>query len=173
MAQRKRKARKKIDTDNLAVVFEFGEAVVENQGTDQEKTTFKVEATRTYSAAQFTSEIKNYLLLHGLAQKLGDTFANPEKNPQEAADEVFEQLAAGNWNARGDGLGGIAVEAFAQVKGIELDEATRRWNAASDEVRKNAAKAPAMVEAMARIRAERAAKKSTETPDANKALEGL
>lgn len=173
MAQRKRKARAKLDTDNLAVVFEFGEAVVENQGTDQEKTSFKVESTKTYSAAGLSGEIKNQLLLHGMKQKLGDAFANPDKNPIEAADEVFAQLVEGNWSGKGDGLGGIAVEAFARVKSIDLEEATRRWNGTSDEVRKNASKAPAMVEAMAQIRAERAAKKGAETPDANKALEGL
>ena len=172
MATRERKARTKIDTDNLAVVFEFGSTKLEGTGNDEKKV-FAVESIKTYSAASFTPEIKNQLMLHGLKQKLGDSFADPNKNPQEAADEVYQNLSEGNFNGKSDGLGGIVVEAFARLKNIELEEASRRWNAASDEVRKNTASSPLMVKMVSTIRAERADKKSEAQPDANNVLDSI
>lgn len=173
MAVRERKARTKLDLDNLAVVFEFGKNVVTNAGTKEEAKSFAVDKTKTYETKDYSVQIKNQLMLHGLKQKLGDAFADPNKNPEEAADEVHQNLLNGDFNAKGDGTGGMVVEAFARLKKITPEEAATRWNAASDEVRKNAAAAPAMQEMVATIRKERAAKKSADTPDANKVLENI
>ena len=69
---------------------------------------------------------------HGLAQKLGDSYAGQKESgddPFENASAMLEQLVAGNWVTESKATGpriGLLVEAIMAVKanaGLEADEA--------------------------------------------------
>ena len=115
---------------------------------------------------QLPEQMRKQLMLHGVSQKVGDSFAGAKGNFMEgisAAKSVIEQLVAGIWrSARGEGearprLGELA-EAIARIKGVEVAVAMAAVEKATDEQRK-AWRGNAKVKAtIAAIRAEAAQK---------------
>ena len=115
---------------------------------------------------QLPEQTRKQLMLHGVSQKVGDSFAGAKGNFMEgisAAKSVIEQLVAGIWrSARGEGearprLGELA-EAIARIKGVEVAVAMAAVEKATDEQRK-AWRGNAKVKAtIAAIRAEAAQK---------------
>ena len=60
--------------------------------------------SRIYNANELPVEILNRLIVHGLSQKLGDSYAGRDDH-EDCTEAVWEQLMAGNWGAeRGSGL---------------------------------------------------------------------
>ena len=59
---------------------------------------------RVYDANELSEEIRNRLIVHGLAQKLGDSYAGRDDH-EDCTEAVWSNLMEGNWGAeRGSGL---------------------------------------------------------------------
>ena len=117
---------------------------------------------------------------HGLAQKLGDTYADAKKKglvPFDEAEAMLEQIVAGNWVAESLSTGpriGLLVEAVMAAKaeaGQDCDEAELKGKLADKEYAKRV-KANEQVNAhYKRLEAERAVARSKEAAKAAKAAD--
>ena len=117
------------------------------------------------------------LAMHGLAQKLGDTYTS-ETNGDDAgtpADgltamkEIYAQLKGGAWSERkaGDGVGKsrITVEAIAAIKfGGDLAKANAVWSKATDEQKKALRSHPTIKGKVADIQKARAVAAAKDAP---------
>lgn len=119
----------------------------------------------TIDSNAIPEETRKQLMLHGISQKVGDSFAGVKGNFAEGvqnAEEVIAQLLNGVWKADRDGdakprLAELA-EAIARIKSVPLEAATKAVEAGTDDQRKDW-RANAKVKAtIAQIRAEKAAK---------------
>ena len=135
------------------------------------------EETETIGLDLFSDDIVRILALHGLKQKLGDSYSGAEKNNWSVADcrrEMHGVLAAlkqGDWTRKGGSTGGIWVAAVARVLDQSLEEVAPKWDAKTDEERK-AVMADARVKlAKLEIEAERAKAKAEALEDDTKPLE--
>lgn len=114
---------------------------------------------------ELPADTQKTLMLHGLIQKVGDSFAGAKGDfaaALEAAARVIEQLKEGKWTA-GKGAGGEAkprvtelAEAIARLKGIPVAQAIELVAAADDEKRKTLRGNARVKAAIAQIRAEKA-----------------
>lgn len=109
------------------------------------------------------------LALHGLSQKVGDSYASVKGDSDAAfanAEKVLAQLLAGEWRtarAAGEGKSRVSelAEAIARLKNVDVARAAAAVAAADEETLKlwrGNAKIKAMV---ATIRAEKAAARAT------------
>lgn len=112
--------------------------------------------------AGLNAEMVQQLAIHGLAQKVGDSYAGADSVEEAIANatEVWKNLQAGNFNVRSSGTGGILAEALARIKGMSVDEVSAALSEMDedgiDKLKKNA-KVKAVI---AVIRGERAAAKA-------------
>jgi hypothetical protein len=137
--------------------------------------------TLEFDSNRCSDEIRKQLMLHGAAQKIGDSFAGAKGNFElgiGSAQDVIEQLYGGVWKAgRGEGesrprLAELA-EAISRIKSVVLDRATAAVEKASDEQRK-AWRLNAKVRAViAQIRAEKAAKALEEAGEQELEVAGI
>lgn len=59
---------------------------------------------RVYDTNELSEEMRNRLIVHGLAQKLGDSYAGRDDH-EDCTENVWSNLMEGNWGAeRGSGL---------------------------------------------------------------------
>lgn len=104
------------------------------------------------------------LALHGLAQKVGDSYSSC-KTPTEArkeAERAWANLVRGTWTERDSG---VIVEAIARLKGISVEEAQRAWESADDETQELTRKNERVKQMLAIIKGERAKAKAESTED--------
>ena len=81
------RTKKSIDVQALTVSFSFADGEM-----------------RVYDANNLSVDMLNRLIVHGLAQKLGDSYAGRDDH-EDCTEKVWENLMAGNWGAeRGSGL---------------------------------------------------------------------
>lgn len=112
-------------------------------------------------------DILRRLAVHGLSQKIGDSYASAGDKGwtvDDCADEaeaVYEALVRGEWNRRGSS-GGTTILAAAIARVLDKDEAevATMLNAMDDEKRKGIEKDARVKAAMAAIKAERAKAKA-------------
>lgn len=104
------------------------------------------------------------LMLHGISQKVGDSFAGVKGNYAEGiqnAQDTIDQLYAGVWKAarEDDARPRLAelAEAIARIKGVPLESATKAVEAGTDEQRKTWRSNAKVKATIAQIRAEKAA----------------
>jgi hypothetical protein len=101
---------KNVNVDEMAVVFNFGHGPVQ----------FRID--------ELPQEMVDRLVLHGLSQKLGDSYASAGAtgaDPYECAQKVWDNLIEGNWGAeRGSGL---------EDKLAEAHERLAKYDALSDD----------------------------------------
>lgn len=130
---------------------------------------------------QFSDEIRKQLMLHGLSQKMGDSYAGAKGNYAEAiqsVEDVVEQLRAGVWRAaRGEGdarprLAELA-EAIARIKSVPVEAATAAVEKATDDQRKTWRSNAKVRAVIAQIRAEKAAKALEEAGEQELQVEGI
>jgi hypothetical protein len=121
-------------------------------------------------------EIKTQLALHGLSQKVGDSYAGADsiEAARAAAQRVVDDLIAGRWTAqRAGGGGGPRVtqlaEALARVAtasadlpDMSIEEAVEVVSDMEDEQKKALRANAAIKAAMAEIKLERAKKEASE-----------
>lgn len=123
--------------------------------------------TKTYDVTKIPTDVQDQLMMHGLSQKVGDSYASAEtvEDAIEAAEDVFHNLVSGQWNAKGGGTGGILAEALAAAQGVSLEEAKAVVLALDDKAKTELRKHPAIKLAIAKIqlaRAERLTKGGTD-----------
>lgn len=139
--------------------------------------TFDDRSESVHDVTKFPADIQHNLMLHGLSQKLGDSYSSAGKaeNPlafaKGAVERVAKQLMDGAWQAAREGGGGsrttVIAEAIARAFGTTIEVVNEKIlnriadNAGtSDEDKKAALTAlradPQVRVAMAEIKAERA-----------------
>lgn len=155
-----------------------GRIKVAEKSYDEESATFSIvftDGTKSdVDLDKLPANIQRMLALHGLSQKLGDSYASVKGNVAEAKAKyqaVLEQLYAGEWKkAREAGEGGAKVtelaEAIARFKNLTDEAGIAKANAVVAAASKEQVaqwKANAKIKAIiAQIRAEKAAKRAEE-----------
>lgn len=131
----------------------------------------------TFDLSKVSAEMIERLALHGASQKIGDSYAGAKDSGEDplayakaAIQDTIKQLYSkengGNdtWSVARSGSGAprtsILVQAYAQVKGISIEEAQEVISGLNDEEKKVVAAAKKVAAAMAGIRAEAAAAKA-------------
>ncbi|RMH12687.1 MAG: hypothetical protein D6698_15020 [Gammaproteobacteria bacterium] len=113
----------------------------------------------TADLSEVSDDIRLKLALHGLKQKLGDSYAG-EKDPAaafKAASEVWERLKAGEWSSARSGSGGRVgqlAQALARATGVSLEEAIAKVESLSKEERAELRKHPRVQKALLEIKME-------------------
>jgi len=135
-------ATKSYDVENLSVKFSFSDG-----------------RTLTCEIADLTTEVVDRLALHGLIQKVGDSYAGAESidTAYLAAKGVIDQLVAGLWTSKAS-KGGIWVEAIARFLDCSLEEALEKWTSKSEEEQKAIKNHPDLKSVKAAIDLEKAQK---------------
>ena len=105
------------------------------------------------------TEIRARAIVHGIMQKLGDSYAGAD-GPSDGYDRcrsIADAITAGNWNQGRTATGGtLLVEALAKVAKRTVEEAAAVLAEMEDDQRKAVSNHPDIKAAMAVIRAERA-----------------
>lgn len=113
-------------------------------------------------ASAIPEAVSGRLMLHGLSQKVGDSYAGAESVDEayESARETIEQLVAGTWTTRtaGEPRIGLVVEALARVAGQTVEKAKAVYEKLDDDGKKAIRAHKGVKAAMDAIRAERSAK---------------
>lgn len=115
--------------------------------------------------SDLSETIRTQLALHGLSQKLGDSYAGAEslEAARGSVTGTLQQLVNGTWTQRSSGGGSKTsdlAEAVAQLKNAPVEDVAAKLAQLSDEDVK-AIRANAKVKAiMAEIKAKRAAEKA-------------
>jgi hypothetical protein len=140
--------------------------------------------------ASLPADVVTRLAVHGLSQKLGDSYANAAKQPnplawaKEAAKETLDQLLAGTWRvaaAAGEPRVTQLARAVARAFGISVEAAVETFTDKEEELSEEdyktfvkTVKADAKVKkALADIRAEDAAKAAAALPVGESSLAGV
>jgi hypothetical protein len=126
----------------------------------------KSSTIRTCELKELGKDMITALAIHGLSQKLGDSYSSNEGIADAIAtvDQVWAQLKAGNFNARVSGSS-LFYEALARIKGLSVDEVRAKVEILDEEAQdkmKSNAKVKAM---MVVIRGERASSKALAEDD--------
>lgn len=148
------KAKKSVDLESGTVTFAF------NTSEDTEPLVVNI--------AELPDEIKKQALLHGISQKVGDSYAGADdaEEARETAEGVIAQIMAGTWRAAGGGGGGggprttVLAEALAKALNRDLDECVEMVADMDDKRRTELKKHPQVASVYAEIQAERAAAKA-------------
>lgn len=116
--------------------------------------------------SKLSSDIIHRLALHGLSQKVGDSYASAESvtDAQRNAEEVWRNLSNGIWATKAT-RGGKIVEALSRATGKPIDECLEAYAAMDDDARKALRVHPSIKAALASIEAERAAALAKAVPD--------
>jgi len=148
-----KKATKKVTDSGIDITFESGDAL-------------------TVNLDQLDQSIVTKLALHGLSQKLGDSYAGAEMAEAfELASSVATRLIEGEWTQAREGGGGGArmsmlVEALAAATGQTAEASLDVVKGMSDEQKKELKKHPAIASKLATIAAERAVEKAAKAEQA-------
>lgn len=147
-AAKKKFASKEYDMDTGLVVFTFGN-----------DKSVEIDSNR------IPEETRKQLMLHGISQKAGDSYAGAKGNYAEAisaVESIRDQLYAGVWKAarEDDARPRLAelAEAIARIKSVALEAATAAVEKATDDQRKTWRSNAKVKAVIAQMRAEKAAK---------------
>lgn len=141
-----------VETTETGIVFNFG-----------------ANGTLACTVDQIPQHIRTRLMLHGLRQKVGDSYAGAsaeaEKNggtpgelAKQWASETFATLVAGEWSdkrAAGEGSISLLAAALAQMRGVEVARAIEFLNGKSKEDRQALRSNPKVAAVIAAITAAR------------------
>lgn len=148
-----RKVTKSVDAEAGTVTFEFatGESEV-------------------VEVKEFSNDVQAQLMLHGLSQKLGDSYSGEEADKCHAIFAgTLKQLVEGNWSARSGGGGAPRIsqlaEALSRATDNPVEECIETLAGMSDEDKKGVRAHPQIQAILAEIKLEKA------TADAAKAKE--
>ena len=140
-------ATKVLDQEDIAVEFTF---------TGQEPILVK--------ASDFSPEIQTHFMLHGISQKVGDSYSGAKGDIAGAMASFaacLEQLKAGDWRAsRGEGESKPRTtelaSAVARIKGVEVEVAAEAIAGMEEDARKALRSNERVKATIALIRAEKA-----------------
>ena len=120
--------------------------------------------------------IINRLAIHGLSQKLGDSYVSAD-NITEAvamAEGVWDGLQAGDWTVKGGSGITLLVEALHRLTGKPIEDCVEAKRAMDDDKLKAVMKAANVKAMIATIQAERAKAKADKASESDTAdLDGL
>lgn len=124
---------------------------------------------------QLPEHLINHLVCHGLAQKIGDSYAGAKGDVQvayDAARGVIDSLLAGEWNAKRTGTGGIVIDVLLRMNPNFEDRAeAQAWlterESEEEGFTNKLKKHPQFKLLKAEIEAERAQAAAAEAPDIN------
>ena len=87
----------------------------------------------------FNAEVLQKAMIHGLKQKLSDTYAGVKTTHEVegAFKAALDALKNGHWNAGRSSSGGIWVEALARAAGVTIDIAQAKWSAMDEATQKD------------------------------------
>lgn len=107
-------------------------------------------------------DIKRKLLIHGISQKVGDTYAGAETldDAIAGAKETWKMLTQGDWTTGRAATGGLWVDAIAKAANLDRETALSFWLEKDDKQRKDLKAHPAVKAAYAVLQAERAKAKA-------------
>lgn len=148
-----KKAVKTVNDDGVVIEFTHGEPI-------------------NLALSQLSDEMKVKLCVHGLSQKLGDSYAGA--TAEEARDicaGVAQDLLDGKWSSRVAGAGGrttLLAQALALATGEVLEACVAKLAEMDDETKKSVRNHPHIKSAMATIKAQKAAE---DAAAAQKAME--
>lgn len=156
-SSRNRKATKSIDLDAGTVTFTFadgGEPLV-------------------VSGKSLPQSIQVHALLHGISQKVGDSYSGVD-TPEQArvfAQAAVDQLMAGDWKQPATGGSGgtgdsVLCEALARASGHSLEDATAVVAKLDDDQRKALRKRPAVKAQIEAVKIERAMRRQKAAEEA-------
>ena len=142
----------------------FCEVEYDNEGEGSVIFNFGNGKSLQLGVGELNAEMKQRSLLHGINQKVRDSFAGVKGDYAkgvENAQDIIDQLKAGSWKAaRGEGESRPRVEelaaAIAALKGIDFETAKKAATEASDEKRKEWRNHPRIKAAIAKLRLEKA-----------------
>ena len=149
------KAKKTTDLTNESVTFTFASGEI---------ITARLDA--------LPNDIVRQLALHGLSQKIGDSYANGDVVPYDAASNVYSMLQTGSWKVAVNS-GGQLAQALCDVTGKELDECKEVLSAMDDKAKKLLRQNPEIGKALAAIKLAAAEKAASNAPDTGIDLAGL
>jgi hypothetical protein len=128
--------------------------------------TWADESVTVVDMADLHGSLTTRAMLHGLSQKLGDSYSGAKEvaSAKAAFEDTLDALKAGDWNRKGGGFssGGIWVEALAQAAEVTLEEALEKWNEMTDETKASIRKQPQVKVAKAEIELARANAKAVD-----------
>ena len=135
--------------------------------------TFATGAQLSVALEELSEDIVRELTLHGLSQKIGDSYASVKGDASaafDAAKRVIEQLKSGEWKvARASGEGKSRVSelaaAIARIKGVDVAKAAAAVAQASEDTLKLWRGNAKVKAAIADIRAEKAAARAAKAGD--------
>lgn len=115
--------------------------------------------------SDFSEDIQQHAMIHGLSQKLGDSYSGAAGDVTVAKamfQDTLDALSEGDWNRKGGGFstGGIWVEALAQAANVTIEEALEAWNNQDDAGKAGIRKQPQVKLAKAEIEMARAKAKA-------------
>ena len=133
---------------------------------------FEDETVQTVEVSKLDPAMVVRLVLHGISQKCGDSYAGANKEPNPLAfakasvAEVIKQLFANEWRAPRSGDGGPRVSdlalAVARVTGKTIEEIVGLLDVMEDEEKKVLRAKPKVALALNTIKAEKLAAKQKE-----------
>lgn len=139
-----------------------------NKPTGVVKFTFEDQTEQELDVNSLSDDMKLRLMLHGLSQKAGDSYAGAKNEPKpvefakESVAAVFAQLRNNDWRAAssaGPRVTDLAT-VFAQVNGITVEDAIEFLEASSEDDIKAIKAKPRIKAGLAAITAQRAAEKA-------------
>lgn len=123
--------------------------------------------TQRYGLNDLSEEMVIRLAVHGLSQKLGDTYAGATsvKEAKGMVEELFTAMVNGDWTIKGErtGTGGILAEALSVVTGQPLEACAEKLREMEEEQTKALKKNPQIKAVIAEINLERAKAKAKAT----------
>lgn len=169
MAQRERVANKIVDVDAGTVRFDF----LGKPDADGKR---PVVNSITVRPSDFPAEIQKRFLLNGVAQKLGDSYADSEDGtPFENVKALIDQLMGGTWAARGEGgqRTSYLLRAVMEATGADEEQVRKTLDSLSNEDKKKLSSDPAVAPIIARMKAEDAAKRAQSLAESTKGKESI
>jgi hypothetical protein len=131
-----------------------------------EGTTLKFDFTTddllVFDVTQLSDDIKTKALIHGVRQKIQDSYAGVDADKAYvAANAVAQAMLDGNWSTRTEGTGGgvrtsLLAEALARATGQALDACIAAISTMDDDTKKSVRSHPQVKKAMMEIKLERA-----------------
>ncbi len=121
-----------------------------------------------------SDEIIHKLAIHGLSQKVGDSYAGAEsiEEARGLASAVIKNLKAGLWGAKVQ-RGGKIIEALSRATGQDFETCLAKWQGMDKDEQAALRKHPQVKKALAEIEAERAAKLAETAEEAEDDLASL
>jgi hypothetical protein len=116
-------------------------------------------------SAKLSESIRHRLMLHGLSQKVGDSYASADSiaEARANAETIWTGLERAEWGTRI--AGGSLAEALARATGKPVLDCIRVLGGMDDKQKRDLRKHPGVLKALAEIEAERAEGSNAESLD--------